>query len=104
MFLFRQDWTAAHTFFSLVARVPADKAGFLSRYGRFENEISVEEFTGALRDVNVAAGELGSPESLKRRLATDGEYLLRPNPPDEVYAGIVWISMQAGNVAHTISS
>jgi hypothetical protein len=103
-FLFRQDWTAAQAFFSLVGRVPADKAGFLARYGPFENEISVEGFTGALREVNLAAGELGSPDSLKRRLAADSQYLLRPNPPDEVYASIVWLSMQAGNVARTISS
>lgn len=104
MSLFRRDWAPAQTFFSLVGRVPADPASFLSRYGPFENEISVEAFTGALRDVNAMAGELGSPDSLKRRLAANSEYVLRPNPPDEVYASIVWLSMQAGNTAHTISS
>jgi hypothetical protein len=104
MSLFSKDWAAAQTFFSLLARVPADTAGFLSRYGPFENEISVEEFTGAVRDVNAIAGELGSPDSLKRRLTADREYVLRPKPPYEVYASIVWLSMQAGNTAHTISS
>lgn len=102
--LFRQDWTTAEAFFSLIRKIPGEKTAFLTRYGPFENEVSVEEFTDALRDVNKAASELGSPESLKRRLAEDTEYLLHPEPPTEVYASIVWLSMQAGNVAHTISS
>lgn len=100
--LFRRDWTTAEAFFSIIRSIPAGKAAFLARYGPFENEISVEEFTAALRDVNQVAGELGSPDSLKRRLSGDTEYLLRPKPPAEVYAAIVWLGMQAGNLAHSM--
>jgi len=104
LFLIAQDWAVAQSFFALVGGLPADEPSFVSRYGPFENRVSVEQFTEAVRAVNDIAGKLGGPESLKRRVAADGKYLLRANPPDEVYANIVWVAMQAGNAAKTISS
>jgi hypothetical protein len=104
MFDFRRDWAVVHDFFSPLSRVPADKAGFVSRYGSFENEASVEKFTAALRDLDQIGKELGGPDSLKRRMAEDSEYLLHPAPPDEVYARIVGVSMRASDTANAISS
>jgi hypothetical protein len=104
LFPFAPDWSVAQSFFALVGGLPADEESFVSRYGPFENQVSVEQFTGAVRAVNEIAGKLGGSESLKRRVAADGQYLLRPSAPDEVYANIVWVAIQAGSAAKTISS
>jgi hypothetical protein len=87
-----------------VGRLPADDSSFQTRYGQFENQTSVQEFTGAVRAVNDIARKLGGPESTKRRIASDGSYLLGADPPDEVYANIVWVAMLAGNAANAIAS
>jgi len=104
MFDFRRDWAVVQAFFSPLSRVPSDKAGFVSRYGPFENEVSVEQFTAAMRDLNQIGKELGGPDSLRRQTAEDSQYLLHPTAPDEVYASIVWVSMRAGDTANAISS
>jgi hypothetical protein len=102
-FDFPRGWADVQAFFSRLNRMPADKAKFLSRYGSFENEPSVDQFVAALEELQQVGKELGGPDSARRRIS-DGQYLLQPTPPEEVYASMMWVSMRAGDTANTIAS
>lgn len=95
MFDFRRDWAGVQAFFAPLSRMPVDQAGFASRYGPFEDQAAVEQFIAALREINQIGKELGGP---------DNRCVPGPNPPDEVYAGIAWVSLRAGDTANAISS
>ncbi|HMD99553.1 MAG TPA: hypothetical protein VKM93_19770 [Terriglobia bacterium] len=103
LFDFRQDWAEMQPFFARVSRLPADTEAFTLRYGTFLDDRGVQDFVGALRQVNEIAGSLGGPATLKQRIGEDPNYLFAAEPPGEIYAHLVWLASQIANGASTFS-
>src|SRR5262245_4903670 len=89
-------------FFARAAALPASEAAFRERYGTFADTEAVRRFVSALREVAEVGEELGDPDATKRRMAEDGAYLLRSEPPGEVYAALMWLAMQVEHAAHSL--
>jgi hypothetical protein len=102
-FQFSPDCAQVWAFLDTVAQVPDDRAAFTSRYGDFGNTGDVTKLLTAIADIRRVATAFGSPASVKAALAADPGLLSGNTPPAEVYANLVWLSMQAQTTAGTLN-
>jgi hypothetical protein len=57
-----------------------------------------------MKNVRALTGEFGDPTTVKQQIAaTGGKYLLSKDPPNEIYAHIIWLAMQIQGAASTFN-
>ena len=63
--------------------LPINTGDWDKKYGAFPDKVLVTNALDAMTNVHNLASEFGDPNSLKRRISEDGNYLLTAEPPSE---------------------
>jgi hypothetical protein len=103
LFAFREDWAALRPFFGAARSVPDEPEAFQSRYGAFADAANVTPFVRAVLTMHQIEDEMGGPAVLRQRLASNPDYLLKTEMPNDFYAHLVRMSSHAEGAAEALA-
>jgi hypothetical protein len=103
--LFSDSWLNLQNYITSCLDLPINQGDFVTKYGTFSDLSKVNNVVTALKNVKALTSEFGDPSTVKSKIATTGgSYLLTSQPPDEIYAHIIWLAMQIQGAASTFNN
>lgn len=99
------EWSDVSTWVQQTARLASEPAAFEEAYGSFADEDAVQRFSSAVELAKAVGGELlGTPATLTQHIADDPEYLRGAEPPESVYAYLVWLGHLIQSFASAVTT
>jgi hypothetical protein len=104
--LFTESWLNLQNYITTCLDLPITQNDFGARYGDFSDVHQIQQVVAAMKKVQNLTGDFGSPKTIKDK--GDTGYLLKPEPPNEIYAHMIWLAIQlqgaASTFTHTLGS
>ncbi|MER5356421.1 hypothetical protein ABT093_39650 [Kitasatospora sp. NPDC002551] len=99
-----EAWLRGPVFVSGLIKFPLKDEDFKRAYGKITDADEHKKLVSAVTDAGKFLDAYGDPVTLTKKLAEDGDYLLKKDPPPEFYAQAVWAAHRAGSAASTFAS
>lgn len=101
--LFTDSWLDLQTYIQTCLALPVSVQDFEKTYGAFDERKLVTDAFAAMQNLQGLTSDFGNPALLKKKMTANAAFLFGKEPPQEIYAHIVWLAMQMQNVASTFS-
>ncbi|HMD99551.1 MAG TPA: alpha-xenorhabdolysin family binary toxin subunit A [Terriglobia bacterium] len=101
--LFTDSWLNLQNYIETCLQLPINQGDFEQKYGSFAQKELVTNALTAMKDVRDLSSDFGNPSTLKKRLGENPDYIFTKDPPNEIYAHIVWLASQIQNAASTFT-
>ncbi|SPF51302.1 conserved hypothetical protein [Candidatus Sulfopaludibacter sp. SbA4] len=97
--LFSDSWLNLQNYITTCLALPINQGDFGTKYGDFADLNLVKQVVAAMKKVQGLTTVFGNPIEFYNKLTVDPDYVLKPEPPTEIYAHIVWLAMQIQGAA-----
>jgi hypothetical protein len=102
--LFTDSWLNLQNYISTCLALPINQGDFGTKYGDFADLNAVKQVVAAMKNVQALTTVFGNPMELESKLKADPDYVLKAEPPAEIYAHIIWLAMQIQGAASTFTN
>ena len=102
--LFTDSWLNLQNYITTCLALPINQGDFGTKYGDFADRKAVEQVVAAMKKVQGLTSVFGNPIEFYSKMRADPDYVLKPDPPAEIYAHIVWLAMQIQGAASTFTN
>src|SRR3954447_3850132 len=97
--LFTDSWLNLQNYITTCLALPINQGDFGAKYGDFSDRAALTNVVDAMKKVQALTTDFGNPKMIKE--LDDSNYLLKPEPPNEIYAHMIWLAMQLQGAAST---
>jgi hypothetical protein len=102
--LFTDSWLNLQNYITTCLALPINQGDFGAKYGDFADLNLVKQVVAAMKKVQGLTTVFGNPIELDKKLRADPDYVLKAEPPTEIYAHIIWLAMQIQGAASTYTN
>jgi len=100
--LFTDSWLNLQNYITTCLALPINQGDFGAKYGAFSDRAALTNVVEAMKKVQALTVDFGNPKMIKE--LDDSNYLLKPEPPKEIYAHMIWLAMQLQGAASTYTN
>jgi len=102
--LFTDSWLNLQNYITTCLALPINQGDFGTKYVDFADVNAVKQVVAAMKKVQGLTTVFGNPMELEKKLRDDPDYVLKKDPPAEIYAHIIWLAMQIQGAASTFTN
>jgi hypothetical protein len=100
--LFSDSWLNLQNYITTCLALPINQGDFGAKYGDFADRNKLQQVVAAMKKVQGLTAIFGNPKQIKDQ--KDSNYLLKDEPPTEIYAHMIWMAMQLQGAASTYTN
>jgi hypothetical protein len=100
--LFSDSWLNLQNYITTCLALPINQGDFGAKYGDFADLQQLRNVVAAMKKVQGLTTVFGNPKLIKD--TNDSSYLLKEEPPAEIYAHMIWLAMKLQGAASTYTN
>lgn len=100
--LFSDSWLNLQNYITTCLALPINQGDFGAKYGDFADLQQLQQVVAAMKKVQGLTTVFGNPKLIKD--LNDSNYLLKEEPPTEIYAHMIWLAMKLQGAASTYTN